>query len=49
MPSGHHHLMPAQSRRTAKAGVSDDTVRLPTGIESIGDLIAVPEQALAEA
>jgi O-acetylhomoserine (thiol)-lyase len=40
----HRQLTPAE---LAKAGVSEDTVRLSVGIEHIDDLLADLEQALA--
>ena len=45
---GVHHAPPAQSRRAAKAGVREETVRLSIGIEHIDDLIADLDQALAQ-
>ncbi len=37
-----------QEQAAAETGVSEDTARLSIGIEQIDDLIADPEQALAE-
>ena len=47
LPPGLDHAPPAGADEMAKAGVSDDMVRLSVGIEHIDDLIADIDQALA--
>ncbi len=46
LPPGLHHPSPARPEELAKAGVSEDMVRLSIGIEHIDDLIADLDQAL---